>query len=87
MQRAVYLCACGESPDKTSDWYNFLIDRIQNITPLTVAVGRLPHALRYTIPYLFYGDDSSISEIPTRVTGGRLGNSTTSFNSPLIAAM
>jgi hypothetical protein len=54
---------------------------------LIVAVGKLSHTLRYTILDLFYGNDSSISEIPTRVTGGRLGNSTTSFNSPPIAAM
>ena len=34
VQRAVYLCAFGESPDRKTDWYNFRLDRIQNITPI-----------------------------------------------------
>ncbi|RUS96158.1 hypothetical protein DSM106972_088290 [Dulcicalothrix desertica PCC 7102] len=46
MQRTVYLCACGDSPDRTSDWYNFRIDRIQNITPLTWNYPHIPNYLQ-----------------------------------------
>lgn len=46
MQRAVYLCACGQSPDGTTDWYNFRIDRIQNITPLTWNYPHIPNYLQ-----------------------------------------
>lgn len=35
MQRAVYLCAYGESPDRQSEWYNFRLDRIQKMTSLS----------------------------------------------------
>ncbi|WP_016949978.1 TIGR03985 family CRISPR-associated protein [Anabaena sp. PCC 7108] len=34
VQRAVYLCAFGESPDRKTDWYNFRLDRIVNINPI-----------------------------------------------------
>ncbi|WP_427158542.1 TIGR03985 family CRISPR-associated protein [Aliinostoc sp. HNIBRCY26] len=34
VQRAVYLCAFGESPDLKTDWYNFRLDRIENINPI-----------------------------------------------------
>jgi CRISPR-associated protein (TIGR03985 family) len=33
VQRAVYLCGYGESPDRQTDWYNFRLDHIQSITP------------------------------------------------------
>jgi CRISPR-associated protein (TIGR03985 family) len=46
MQRAVYLCACGESPDRQTDWYNFRIDRIQDITPLTWNYPDIPQYLQ-----------------------------------------
>ncbi|MEB3181603.1 MAG: TIGR03985 family CRISPR-associated protein [Nostocaceae cyanobacterium] len=34
VQRAVYLCAYGESPNRETDWYNFRLDRIHKMVPL-----------------------------------------------------
>jgi CRISPR-associated protein (TIGR03985 family) len=34
VQRAVYLCAFGQSPDFKTEWYNFRLDRIEDITPI-----------------------------------------------------
>ncbi|MBD2471725.1 TIGR03985 family CRISPR-associated protein [Nostoc sp. FACHB-145] len=42
VQRAVYLCAYGESPDKQSEWYNFRLDRIQKMIPLSWDNSGLP---------------------------------------------
>lgn len=54
VQRAVYLCAYGESPDKQSEWYNFRLDRIQKMTPLSWDNSQLPLNLRqchrHTLP-------------------------------------
>ncbi|MBD2435560.1 TIGR03985 family CRISPR-associated protein [Nostoc sp. FACHB-110] len=55
VQRAVYLCAYGESPDKQSQWYNFRLDRIQKMIPLSWDVAELPlnlrqHYQRHTLP-------------------------------------
>ncbi|HEY9799956.1 MAG TPA: TIGR03985 family CRISPR-associated protein [Leptolyngbyaceae cyanobacterium] len=46
VQRAVYLCAYGESPDRKTDWYNFRLDRTQNITSLEWDDERIPQNLR-----------------------------------------
>lgn len=46
IQRAVYLCAYGESPDQQSQWYNFRLDRIQKMTPVSWANYHLPLILR-----------------------------------------
>ncbi|WP_414565163.1 MULTISPECIES: TIGR03985 family CRISPR-associated protein [unclassified Anabaena] len=46
MQRAVYLCAYGESPDQQSEWYNFRLDRIQKMIPLSWDNSHLPLNLR-----------------------------------------
>lgn len=55
VQRAIYLCAYGESPDQQTDWYNFRLDRIKNMTPLTWENSQLPlnlqqHFQRHTLP-------------------------------------
>jgi CRISPR-associated protein (TIGR03985 family) len=42
MQRAVYLCAYGDSPDHQSEWYNFRLDRIQKMIPLSWDNSHLP---------------------------------------------
>ncbi|MEM7555296.1 MAG: TIGR03985 family CRISPR-associated protein [Cyanobacteria bacterium P01_A01_bin.84] len=42
MQRAVYLCAYGESPKRETSWYNFRLDRVQKITLLDWKHGNLP---------------------------------------------
>ncbi|MBD2690916.1 TIGR03985 family CRISPR-associated protein [Anabaena catenula] len=46
VQRAVYLCAFGESPDKKTDWYNFRLDRIENITPIEWTNPGIPKTLQ-----------------------------------------
>ncbi|HLO88061.1 MAG TPA: TIGR03985 family CRISPR-associated protein [Nostocaceae cyanobacterium] len=46
VQRAVYLCAFGQSPDRKTDWYNYRLDKIQNITPLTWKDPSLPQILQ-----------------------------------------
>nr|WP_280514241.1 TIGR03985 family CRISPR-associated protein [Anabaena cylindrica] len=46
VQRAVYLCAFGESPDKKTDWYNFRLDRIENITPIEWKNPAIPKTLQ-----------------------------------------
>ncbi|MBD2364644.1 TIGR03985 family CRISPR-associated protein [Anabaena minutissima FACHB-250] len=55
MQRAVYLCAYGESPDQQTEWYNFRLDRIQKMIPLSWDNSHLPtnlrqHYQRHTLP-------------------------------------
>ncbi|WP_331001485.1 TIGR03985 family CRISPR-associated protein [Nostoc sp. WHI] len=45
VQRAVYLCAYGESPQKQSDWYNFRLDHIQSMTCLEWTNPKLPSNL------------------------------------------
>ncbi|MBD2208165.1 TIGR03985 family CRISPR-associated protein [Calothrix sp. FACHB-1219] len=46
VQRAVYLCAFGESPDRNHDWYNFRLDRIENITPIAWTNSAIPKVLQ-----------------------------------------
>ncbi len=46
VQRAVYLCAFGESPDRKTDWYNFRLDRIENITPIEWTNSAIPKTLQ-----------------------------------------
>ncbi|YAF98889.1 MAG: TIGR03985 family CRISPR-associated protein [Nodularia sp. CChRGM 3473] len=46
VQRAVYLCAFGQSPDRETDWYNYRLDRIQNITPIKWTDSSLPQVLQ-----------------------------------------
>ncbi|MGM3309662.1 TIGR03985 family CRISPR-associated protein [Anabaena sp. WFMT] len=46
VQRAVYLCAFGESPDKKTDWYNFRLDRIEDITPIEWTNPAIPKTLQ-----------------------------------------
>lgn len=52
MQRAVYLCAYGESPDRETEWYNFRLDRIQDITSLEWNDVQIPQNLRQSYPKL-----------------------------------
>jgi CRISPR-associated protein (TIGR03985 family) len=46
VQRAVYLCAYGESPDKQTQWYNFRLDHIKKMIPLSWDSSELPLNLR-----------------------------------------
>ncbi|MEA5573536.1 TIGR03985 family CRISPR-associated protein [Calothrix sp. UHCC 0171] len=45
-QRAVYLCGYGESPDRTTNWYNFRLDHIQAMTPLKRNHDKIPENLQ-----------------------------------------
>ncbi|MBO3463296.1 TIGR03985 family CRISPR-associated protein [Aetokthonos hydrillicola Thurmond2011] len=45
VQRAVYLCAFGESPDRQTQWYNFRLDRIQKMDRLRWDDPQLPSSL------------------------------------------
>jgi CRISPR-associated protein (TIGR03985 family) len=38
--------AFGESPDRNHDWYNFRLDRIQNITPIKWTNSAIPKVLQ-----------------------------------------
>ena len=46
VQRAVYLCAMGESPDRKTNWYNFRLDRIQAIIPCEWNHPKIPLSLQ-----------------------------------------
>lgn len=69
MQRTVYLCACGESPDRTTDWYNFRIDRIQNITPLTWNYPHIPKYLQQRYKTSLPTPDEIATEIDQEAWG------------------
>jgi CRISPR-associated protein (TIGR03985 family) len=45
-QRALYLCAFGETPSQTGEWYNYRLDKLQQLHVLTWADARVPHFLR-----------------------------------------
>ncbi|MEH2283534.1 MAG: TIGR03985 family CRISPR-associated protein [Nostoc sp.] len=42
VQRAVYLCAYGESPQKDTNWYNFRLDHIRSLVALEWTDPKLP---------------------------------------------
>jgi CRISPR-associated protein (TIGR03985 family) len=46
VQRAVYLCGFGQSPDRQTDWYNYRLDRIEDITPVAWTSPHLPPVLQ-----------------------------------------
>ncbi|GAX38405.1 TIGR03985 family CRISPR-associated protein [Nodularia sp. NIES-3585] len=46
VQRAVYLCAFGQSPDRQTDWYNYRLDRIEDITPMQWTDPSIPQLLQ-----------------------------------------
>jgi CRISPR-associated protein (TIGR03985 family) len=46
-QRAIYLCAFGETPTRQGEWYNYRLDRIQDLSPLQWTTSHLPQALLY----------------------------------------
>lgn len=60
-QRALYLCVFGETPKKEIDWYNYRLDRIENIEEL--AEGRknpaIPNVIKEKYPVLdeLHGDE------------------------------
>ena len=47
-QRAVYLCAYGQTPKQKQEinWYNYRLDRILDVTPMTWDDGAIPDALK-----------------------------------------
>ncbi|MFM7365258.1 MAG: TIGR03985 family CRISPR-associated protein [Cuspidothrix sp.] len=46
VQRAVYLCGFGQSPDRKTDWYNFRLDRIQDIIAIDWNNPQIPSILQ-----------------------------------------
>ncbi|BAY38646.1 hypothetical protein NIES2111_29940 [Nostoc sp. NIES-2111] len=54
IQRAVYLCAYGESPDRQTQWYNFRLDRIQKMVSwgwdAHLPLHLQQHYQRHTLP-------------------------------------
>jgi len=46
VQRAIYLCGYGESPDRKTEWYNFRLDRIEEMTVLQWKDKNLPISLK-----------------------------------------
>lgn len=45
VQRAVYLCAFGQTPEKQWNWYNYRLDRIGQITSLSWTDPAIPQPL------------------------------------------
>ncbi|MGB3511897.1 MAG: TIGR03985 family CRISPR-associated protein [Microcoleaceae cyanobacterium] len=45
VRRAVYLCAFGETVESTGEWYNYRLDRIQNLTLLQWDNPNIPQFL------------------------------------------
>lgn len=53
VQRAIYLCALGETPGRVGDWYNYRLDKIQKMTRCQWRDLKLPLVLqkrRDTLP-------------------------------------
>ena len=46
VQRAVYLCAFGQTPKQQGEWYNYRLDRIQQITVLNWTDRHIPQRLQ-----------------------------------------
>lgn len=49
-QRAVYLCAFGQTPTEQREWHNYRLDRIKKMTPLDWKNPNLPQLLRQRYP-------------------------------------
>jgi CRISPR-associated protein (TIGR03985 family) len=62
VQRAVYLCAFGQTPTKQGDWYNYRLDRIQKMTSLEWTDASIPQPLlqRYQQAALPCPDDIEV---------------------------
>lgn len=57
VQRAIYLCAFGETPAQGGNWYNYRLDKIQAITRCQWSDSKLPLILqqrRGTLPDPYY---------------------------------
>lgn len=46
VQRAIYLCGFGQTPSGQGDWYNYRLDKIEQVTPLSWQDATLPKALK-----------------------------------------
>ncbi|MEI2583895.1 TIGR03985 family CRISPR-associated protein [Scytonema sp. PRP1] len=51
VQRAVYLCAFGQTPINKGEWYNYRLDRISQMLPLNWKDSSLPQLLRNHYPH------------------------------------
>ncbi|PSF37377.1 TIGR03985 family CRISPR-associated protein [Aphanothece hegewaldii CCALA 016] len=62
-RRALYLCAFGETPNQQGDYYNYRLDRIEKITPLTWSDPQLPKQLLKSYPHQLPDTDLIQKEI------------------------
>jgi CRISPR-associated protein (TIGR03985 family) len=46
VQRAIYLCGFGQTPSGGGDWYNYRLDKIEQVTPLNWHDTNLPNGLK-----------------------------------------
>lgn len=46
VQRAIYLCGFGQTPSGQGDWYNYRLDKIEQVMPLNWQDITLPHGLK-----------------------------------------
>ena len=51
VRRAIYLCAMGQTPHPTAQWYNFRLDKIENLSPLTWKNPDIPDFLLSSYPH------------------------------------
>jgi CRISPR-associated protein (TIGR03985 family) len=51
VRRAIYLCAFGQTPTRKGEWYNYRLDRIQQMNELDWADEDIPHLLLKRYPH------------------------------------
>lgn len=51
VRRAIYLCAFGQTPTRKGEWYNYRLDRIQQMHPLQWTSEDIPHLLCQYYPH------------------------------------
>jgi CRISPR-associated protein (TIGR03985 family) len=69
MQRAVYLCAVGQDPERKREGYNFRLDKIEQIIPLDWNSSELPQCLRQGYPHNLPTPDDIEAEIDRNAWG------------------
>ncbi|MEW5860769.1 MAG: TIGR03985 family CRISPR-associated protein [Cyanobacteriota bacterium] len=69
MQRAVYLCAIGQDPERKREGYNFRLDKIEQIIPLDWNNPDIPQCLRQRYPHNLPTPDDIEEEIERNAWG------------------
>lgn len=57
VQRAIYLCAFGQTPTRKGEWYNYRLDRIQQMNELKWTDEDIPHLLLKYYPHSLPNSD------------------------------